>query len=216
MKHQNNEPERIDLNLDAEPIGESPLDAAAEDLPGEDVLPAAEDESPEAVQEALVAQLAKLQAEKDEIYQALVRRQADFENFRKRIDRERQDDARRGAAILLESVLPVFDAFERALAGQDDGNSQQYRQGFELIYKQLKDALTRQGLERIPAKGEPFDPHVHQAVERVETSEVAEGTVLEELQPGYRYKGSVLRPTMVRVAAEPRAAESAGPEPPVN
>lgn len=216
MKRKNDEPEGIDVNLDAEPIGESPLDQGAELPAVEEGLPPAEEESQEAVQDALVAQLAKLQAEKDDLYQTLVRRQADFENFRKRVDRERQDDARRGAAILLESVLPVFDAFERALSGQDDGNNQQFRQGFELIYKQLKDALTRQGLERIPAKGEAFDPHVHQAVERVETSEAEEGTILEELQPGYRYKGSVLRPSMVRVAAEPRTAESAGSESPVN
>lgn len=216
MKHKKNEPERIDLNLDEEPIAESPLDEGGVMPAVEESLPAAEDESADAVQEALVAQLAKLQAEKDEMYQTLVRRQADFENFRKRVDRERQEDVRRGAAMLMESVLPVFDAFERALEGQDGSNSQQYRQGFELIYKQLKDALTRQGLERIPAKGEPFDPHVHQAVERVETSDVEEGTVLEELQPGYRYKGSVLRPTMVRVAVEPRSADSAGPESPVN
>lgn len=216
MKKDREEPESIDVNLDAEPIGESPL-AEGEGLPAmEGELPAPPEESSEAIQEALVTQMAKLQAEKDDLYQTLVRRQADFDNYRKRIERERQEDARRGAAILLESVLPVLDAFDRALAGPSNGDNDQYRQGFELIYKQLFDAMGRHGLERIPAKGEPFDPFVHQAVERVETSEAKEGIVLEELQPGYRFKGTVLRPTMVRVAAEPRSAEEPPSDPQVN
>jgi len=203
--------ERIDLNLDAEAVGESALTAeelAA--LTGGAGVPAAGEESDEGVQDAMMAQLAKLQAEKDDLYQTLVRRQADFENFRKRMERERQEDARRGAAILLESLLPVLDAFERALAGKADGGAEQYRVGFELIYKQLLDAMSRSGLERIAAKGQPFDPFVHQAVERVETSDAEEGTVLEELAAGYKFKGSVLRPSMVRVAAAPAGGERSG------
>jgi molecular chaperone GrpE len=200
--------ERIDLNLDTEPVGESPL--SAEELAaltggaGE----ATGEETPEAIQDALMAQLGKLQAEKDDLYQTLVRRQADFENFRKRVERERQEDVKRGAAILLESLLPVLDAFERALAGKADGGAEQYRVGFELIYKQLLDAMTRCGLERIPAAGQKFDPFVHQAVERVETSEVEEGIVLEELAAGYKLKSIVLRPSMVRVAVAPAASEA--------
>jgi molecular chaperone GrpE len=80
-----------------------------------------------------------------------------------------------------------------------------------LIYKQLADALARQGLERIPAKGAPFDPFVHQAIERVETADAADGVVLEELQPGYKFKGMVVRPAMVRVAAAPTSADSNDP-----
>lgn len=192
MRHEQDDDERIDLNLDDEPISDSPPHAGA-------------DESPEAVANALVGQLAKLQAEKDDLYQTLVRRQADFENYRKRIERERHEDARRANAMLVDGLLPVLDAFERALAGQAGGD-EQYRLGFELIYKQLTDALARSGLERIAAKGERFDPLVHHATERVETSEVADGTVVEELQPGYKYKGTVLRPSMVRVAARPQSA----------
>lgn len=206
MKHERDD-ERIDLNLDAEPVGESPLSAeelavltggASQSVSGE--------EAPGAIQDAMMAQLAKLQAEKDDLYQTLVRRQADFENFRKRIERERQEDVRRGAAIVMESLLPVLDAFERALAGKTDGSAEQYRVGFELIYKQLLDAMSRSGLERITALGQAFDPFVHQAVERVETSEAPEGTVLEELAAGYRFKGTVLRPSMVRVAVAPADA----------
>ncbi|MGH9859540.1 MAG: nucleotide exchange factor GrpE, partial [Candidatus Acidiferrales bacterium] len=192
LRHEQDDNERIDLNLDDEAAGESPPNAGG-------------DESPEAVAEALAEQLAKLQAEKDDMYQTLVRRQADFENYRKRIERERQEDGRRANAILVDGLLPVLDAFERALVSQAGGD-EQYRLGFELIYKQLSDALARSGLERIAAKGEKFDPFVHQAVERVETSDVEEGTIIEELQPGYKYKGSVLRPSMVRVAGRPERA----------
>jgi molecular chaperone GrpE len=195
--------ERIDLNLDAEAVGESPFDAAdLAALTGKEVAPGEGEESPQAIQDALMVQLGKLQAEKDDLYQTLVRRQADYENFRKRVERERQEDVRRGAAILIESLLPVLDAFERALAGNKEGASEQYRVGFELIYKQLLDTMKRSGLERIPAQGQRFDPFLHQAVERVETSE-AEGTVLEELAAGYRFRGTVLRPSMVRVASAP-------------
>ncbi len=201
--------ERVDLNLDTEPVGESPLSAEELAALTGGTVEAAGEETPEAVQDALMAQLGKLQAEKDDLYQTLVRRQADFENFRKRVERERQEDAKRGAAILLESLLPVLDAFERALAGKADGGTEQYRVGFELIYKQLLDAMTRCGLERIPAAGQKFDPFVHQAVERVETSDVEEGTVLEELAAGYKLKSIVLRPSMVRVAAAPATAGEA-------
>ncbi len=192
MRHEQDDNERIDLNLDDEPMGESPLHAGG-------------NESPEAVAEALVGQLAKLQAEKDDLYQTLVRRQADFENYRKRIERDRHEDGRRANAILVDGLLAVLDAFERALVSQA-GGIEQYRLGFELIYKQLCDALARSGLERIAAKGEKFDPFVHHAVERVETGDVEDGTIIEELQPGYKFKGSVLRPSMVRVAVWPQGA----------
>ena len=158
-------------------------------------------------------QLAKLQLENEELKATLVRRQADFENFRKRIERERAEDSRRHVGRVLESLLPVLDAFERALAAQDDPSSEDYRKGFELIYRQLWDALQRQGLERLDPVGHPFDPHVHQALERIVSAEVADGTVLEVFQPGYTFHGRLLRPAVVRVAVHPAEA-SAGADPP--
>ena len=107
--------ERVDLNLDTEAVGESPLSAEELAALTGGAVEAAGEETPEAIQDALMAKLGKLQAEKDDLYQTLVRRQADFENFRKRVERERQEDARRGAAILLESLLPVLDAQIRRL-----------------------------------------------------------------------------------------------------
>ncbi len=197
--------ERIDINLDSEPVGESPMDGILQEVaatagPASAAVPAAIEEG---AQKGLLQQLARLQTEKDELTATMVRRQADFENYRKRIDRERKDDAVRAVMPLVESLLPVLDAFERALGVNGDAASEEFRKGFELINRQLWDALGRFGLERIPALGQRFDPHVHQAVERVETGEHPENTVLEELQAGYRMRDKVLRPTMVRVAVHP-------------
>jgi molecular chaperone GrpE len=150
--------------------------------------------------------IAKLEAEKEELKATLVRRQADFENFRKRTERERHEESRRVMGHFIQHVLPVLDGFERALSVHDDPAYEDYRKGFELIYKQLWDALAKQGLERIDAQGKPFDPHVHMAIERVETDEHEDGAVIEVLQPGYTFHGRVLRPATVRVAAAPAAA----------
>jgi molecular chaperone GrpE len=144
--------------------------------------------------------LARLQAEKDELMQSMVRRQADFENYRKRIERERQDDRRHGVGRLIEELLPVLDSFERALKAHDDPAYEEYRKGLELIYLKLWDTLARHGLERITAAGKAFDPNYHQAIERVESDEHPDGTVLEVLQDGFIYHGRVIRPSIVRVS----------------
>ncbi len=148
-------------------------------------------------------QLAATQAEKEELRQTLVRRQADFENYRKRIERERREEAQRAVARLIEDLLPALDAFERALAAHDAPAYEDYRKGFELIYRQLWDALERRGLKRIEAEGRIFDPHLHHAIERVESENHQDGAVLEVLQPGYRLHDKVLRPATVRVAVHP-------------
>jgi len=157
----------------------------------------------------MAEQLAKLQAEKDELLKTLIRRQADFENYRKRLERERHQAGDRGVARLTEQMLPILDTFERALAAHDDPAYEEYRKGFELIYRQLWDALSREGLERIEAEGKKFDPHVHHAIEGVESEEHEDGTVLAVLLPGYALHGRVLRPATVRVAVQPaqKAAE---------
>ena len=151
---------------------------------------------------------ARLQAEKDELMQTLVRRQADFENYRKRIERERQEDRRHGTARLIEDLLPVLDAFERAIKAHDDPAYEEYLKGLELIYRQLSDMLSRHGLERIAAAGKPFDPHYHQAIERVESDEFPDGTVVEVLQDGFSFHGRVLRPSIVRVSFSAGHADS--------
>jgi molecular chaperone GrpE len=152
---------------------------------------------------SLAEQIQKLQAEKQELRDTLVRLQADFENYRKRIEKERHHDRHRGVESLIEHILPVLDAFDRALSGPADSAYGEYRKGFGLIRRQLWETLAKQGLVRIEALGQEFNPHFHHAIERVETTEHADGTVIGELQPGYLFHDRVLRPAMVRVAVAP-------------
>jgi len=197
-------PEKAPPSLDSE---------AAAEARGDTLLESSEGPAPALLDAAALAdQLAAVQAEKEELRHTLVRRQADFENYRKRIERERLEEAQRSVARLIEGLLPVLDAFERALAAHDDPAYEDYRKGFELIYRQLRDALERQGLNRIEAEGKTFDPHLHHAVERVESEDHEDGAVLEVLQPGYRLRDSVLRPATVRVAVHPAEPASEASE----
>jgi molecular chaperone GrpE len=152
------------------------------------------------------AEMAKLTADLEELRQTLLRRQADFENYRKRIEKERFEDSKRATARVIEGLIPVIDGFEHALAAHREAEYERYRKGFELIYKQLLDNVTKLGAERIDPVGKPFDPHLHQAVDRAETTEYADGAVMQVFQPGYVFHGRVLRPAMVRVAVHPSGA----------
>ena len=152
------------------------------------------------------AEMAKLTADLDELKQTLLRRQADFDNYRKRIEKERFEDSKRSTARVIEGLIPVIDGFEHALAAHREAEYENYRKGFELIYKQLLDNITKLGAERIDPLGKAFDPHLHQAVDRAETSEHKDGTILQVFQPGYVFHGRVLRPAMVRVAVHPNPA----------
>ena len=152
------------------------------------------------------AELAKVTADLEELRQTLLRRQADFDNYRKRIEKERFEDAKRATARVVEGLIPVIDGFEHALAAHREAEYENYRKGFELIYKQLLDHLTKLGVERIDPVGKPFDPHLHQAVDRAETKDHDDGTILQVFQPGYVFHGRVLRPAMVRVAVHPNPA----------
>jgi molecular chaperone GrpE len=152
------------------------------------------------------AELSKLSSDLDDLRQTLLRRQADFDNYRKRIEKERAEDSKRSTARVIEGLIPVIDSFENALAAHREAEYESYRKGFELIYKQLLDNLTRLGAERVDPVGKLFDPHLHQAVDRAETTEHADGTILQVFQPGYVFHGRVLRPAMVRVAVHPNPA----------
>ena len=152
------------------------------------------------------AEMAKLTADLEELRQSMLRSQADFANYRKRIEKERFEDSKRATARVIEGLIPVIDGFEHALAAHREVEYENYRKGFELIYKQLLDNVTKLGAERIDPVGKPFDPHLHQAVDREETSEHKDGTILQVFQPGYVFHGRVLRPAMVRVAVHPNPA----------
>lgn len=152
------------------------------------------------------AEMAKLTADLEALRQSMLRSQADFANYRKRIEKERFEDSKRATARVIEGLIPVIDGFEHALAAHREAEYESYRKGFELIYKQLLDNITRLGVERIDPVGKPFDPHLHQAMDRTETTEHEDGTILQVFQPGYVFHGRVLRPAMVRVAVHPSPA----------
>ena len=154
------------------------------------------------------AETARLTADLDDLRQTLLRRQADFDNYRKRIEKERADDSKRATARVVEGLIPVIDGFEHALAAHREKEYEVYSKGFELIYKQLLDNISRMGVERVDPTGKVFDPHLHQAMDRLETTDHEDGTVVQTFQPGYVFNGRVLRPAMVRVAVNPTAASN--------
>jgi molecular chaperone GrpE len=183
------EPQDLDVEHElpaADETGDVPASATAEVS-----LPAGDSE------------LQKLKAERDTLLDRLARLQAEFENARKRASREQQDFREYALADAIKALLPVLDSFARAIEGISS-NDAEFRSGIELIHKQFLDALVKLGLRPIPAKGEPFDPHLHQAVEMVETKDVQDHHVLEELQRGYKLKDRLLRPSMVKVARNPK------------
>ena len=145
------------------------------------------------------AELQKLKAERDALLDRLARLQAEFENARKRAVREQQEFREFALADALKALLPVLDSFERALQLAPPGKSE-FRSGIEHIYRQLQDTLQKLGLRPIPAKGEMFDPHLHEAIEMVDSTDAKDHEVLEELQSGYKLKDRLLRPAMVKVA----------------
>ena len=154
-----------------------------------------------AEQDAVRTERDNLKAERDELKELLLRRQAEFENFRKRSEREKADFSQYAGMELVRELLPVLDDFERALKAEA-GNAE-YAKGVAMIYNRLSDALKKQGLEPIDTAGKAFDPHLHQAVEKVETKDAPDHAILGEFQRGYFFKGKMLRPAMVRVAINP-------------
>lgn len=149
------------------------------------------------------ADVAKLTADLEDLRQTLLRRQADFENYRKRIEKERLEENKRATARVVEALIPIVDGFEHALAAHREAAYENYRKGFELIYKQMLENLAKLGVERIEPTGKPFDPHQHQAMDKSESTDAPDGTVLQVFQAGYLFHGRVLRPAMVRVAVHP-------------
>jgi molecular chaperone GrpE len=143
----------------------------------------------------------ELQRQRDEYYDLLLRKSAEFENYRKRVDRDRQMLADAAAANMIEELLPLVDDFERALradAGPEGGDA--YRKGVELIHRRLDDLLRKRGVRPIDALGADFDPHYHQAVSHEPAEGRREGEIIEEFRRGYMLGDRLLRPSMVKVA----------------
>jgi molecular chaperone GrpE len=143
----------------------------------------------------------RLAKEKSELQDLLQRRQAEFENFRRRVERERSDLFEFAAMDAVKALLPVLDDFERAL--KVESTDKEYARGMELIYQRLYESLKKLGLEPITEDVPLFNPHIHHAVEMVDTKDHPDQTILEEYQRGYYFKGRLLRPAMVKVAVNP-------------
>jgi len=144
-------------------------------------------------------ELADLKQTNAGLQDRILRLQAEFDNFRKRTERERMEDAEFAGKLTISALLPVIDDFERALKAAAGAENELVR-GIELIYGRMLDTLKKQGLEPIEAVGKAFDPHEHEAIGRVESADHEDGTVVQEYQRGYRFKGRLLRPAMVQVA----------------
>jgi molecular chaperone GrpE len=153
---------------------------------------------------AITSERDSLGRQKAELQERYLRLQAEFDNFRKRTERERMDFATYAGEGIVRVLLPILDDFERALKAGAETNtaSEEFLKGVELIYKRLLEALKNQGLEPIPAEGEKFDPHQHEAVQRLHSDEHEEGAIVAEYQRGYNFKGRLLRPSMVQVAVK--------------
>jgi molecular chaperone GrpE len=150
--------------------------------------------------DSVIAERDRLLEEKTDLQDRLLRRQAEFDNFRRRADREKAEVVEYANSESVGAIVPILDDFERALKlGNTDS---EYARGMELIYQRLSDALKKLGLEPISAKGQKFDPHVHHAVDRVETDDAEEDAILDEYQRGYNFRGRLLRPAMVKVAVK--------------
>ena len=151
--------------------------------------------------EAVTGERDILAAEKAGLEDRYLRLQAEFQNLRRRVEKEKMEWHEYAATESVRALLPILDDFERAL--KIDCVDKDYSRGMELIYQRLFDSLKKLGLEPIISVGQPFDPHLHHAVERKESPEAADGTILEEYQRGYNFKGRLLRPAMVAVAVTP-------------
>lgn len=166
--------------------------AQAEEL----VPPPATESAPTALDPAFEA----LQKERDELYDRLLRKTAEFDNFRKRVERDRKEMIEWAAADILAELLAVLDDFDRALAAEAPPEAQAYRAGVELIHRQLTELLKKRGVTTIDALGADFDPHLHQAVAYEESPGAREGEVIGILAKGYKLGDRLLRPALVKVA----------------
>jgi len=153
------------------------------------------------------AELKEKAAKSTQVYEQLLRTTADFENFKKRAVRERQEAIKFANESLIEKLLPVMDNFEMALSAATAPNStiEAVRAGVQMIAQQLKGAMSDAGLQEIEAAGQAFDPNFHEAISQKETAEVPEGTVVQQVRKGYRLRERLLRPASVVVAKKPTA-----------
>lgn len=183
-------PEQDQMNADIE---QSPQVEEIEETVDEQL-----EEQAEAAQDNELEQ-AKAQAEEN--HQRYLRAQADFDNFRRRTLKEKEDLAKYASLKLVTELVPILDNFERAIAtNPNSGDTESFTKGVDMIFRQLQQVLEQEGLTAMNTVGEAFNPEFHQAIMQVESDEYEEGIVVEEVQKGYMLKDRVLRPAMVKVS----------------
>jgi molecular chaperone GrpE len=198
-------------SLDSEPSDAAVAQAQAEP-PGGVLGEGSPDEASQEIQAPIpFEKYQEVLDAKEKLYDRFLRKQAEFENFRKRTEKEKQEFYDFALARFVKELLPVLDGLERGLYGPESETVESYKKGMELILKQFRDALSSAGLQPIRAIGTIFDPSYHQAVMREENNNLAENEIIEELQRGYTFKDRLLRPSMVKVAVALAAVPDATP-----
>ncbi|QDP40658.1 nucleotide exchange factor GrpE [Radiobacillus deserti] len=182
-------------------VKETPENNEQEDVVEQELVDADQEVVEESAEtETSNNEVEQLKQEKTELYDRLLRLQAEYDNFRKRTQKEKEADRKYRSQSLITELLPVVDNFERALAVQGGEQATDgFVDGIKMVYKQFTDALEKEGVEEIAAEGQSFDPHLHQAVMQVEDEQYEANTVVEVLQKGYTLKDKVIRPAMVKV-----------------
>jgi molecular chaperone GrpE len=215
------EPEDPTLNAVAETEEQTAAEACLPPSPqdgsvGEEVSPenSEADQAVDSSTETVSAeQFQALLKEKNELYDRLLRKQAEFDNFRKRTEREKVESYDFALSSFILGLLPALDGLERGLSVTEGETVESYKKGIELILKQLRDQLASAGVQPIRATGKMFDPNFHEAVMREESTVLPENEIIEEMQRGYTFKDRLLRPSMVKVAVAP-AQPQEGPTTP--
>lgn len=183
-------------------IDESETHSEGQDSPADvEILDAEveQDEQENESEDVTSSEVEQVQAELKETQNRSLRLQAEYDNFKKRTQREREADRKFKAQDIVEDILPILDNFERALAVDVDEAAEGFKDGVDMVYRQLTEALKTHGVEEIKAVGETFDPHLHHAVMQENDDQYPENTVIEELQKGYSLKERVIRAAMVKV-----------------
>jgi len=202
--HDVTEIEFVDVDQDAPAPSVEAVEPPSTEIPVAAEAPAAVEASAPAGGGA-DERVAALEAEVAHLRELYLRKLAEFDNFRKRIEREKAELRKTAAEDIVTDLLPVLDNFERALAHSSETAPEAFKQGVEMISRQLLDVLERRGLERFDPTGRPFEPEFHEAIQRVEDGRYPPGTVVWVLSPGYRYGGRLLRAAMVGVSVAPRS-----------
>lgn len=177
------------------------------------VPPQEAEEAPAGESEEVFSDPGRFEEEINHLREMYLRKLAEFDNYRKRTERERLERDKMAGVEIVQDLLPVIDNFERAIEHASDSSHEAFEQGVQMIAKQLLDVLQRRGLERFDPTGEAFDPEFHEAIQKVEDPNLPGGTVAWTLAKGFQYGGRLLRPAMVGVVAEQPTSPASGPEP---